>query len=139
MSYLVDVIVRKPKSDDEKVPFFCLEGFSGMSWCMSKDEPKEIKRLNKKAIKVFKTPDGMTTIEQLKTAPCDIVVMIDGDTFSVLENRKPIDCSGKNLDIFFKKYTRGLIDYLENNLNKDCTKEFVPRENTILLPLKYAK
>lgn len=119
MSYLVDVVVRKPKSDDEKVPFFFLEAFGGMSWIMSEDKLDEIKKLNKKANKVFKTPEGMTTIEQLKTAPCDIVVMIDGDTFSTLKNRKPIDCSGKNLDIFFKKYKRGLVDYLENNPIKE--------------------
>lgn len=69
-------------------------GFDGMYWYMNKKNPDKLRKINsiiKKAI--LACEKNFTTKEKLLTAPVDSLIIIGGDTFSELPDRKPIDIS----------------------------------------------
>lgn len=90
MSYGVGIVIVKEDLTKDKIRYsFC-------DWCISlhvASDPKHCK-------KQFKTrwyPDfvketKVTTFEKLKTAPCDIVCIIDAKgNFEVMQGRSPVN------------------------------------------------
>jgi len=120
MSYLVDIVVRKPSVDGEKVPFMVMGAFDSMTWFMNKEDTKFLTELNRAMNNAFDTKDGLkndgeTTFERLMTAPCDVVLVVgEGAEFYVLEGRNPIDCSGDNGRVFRNQYPEGIAGYLKS-------------------------
>lgn len=116
MSFMVSIAVNK--QDNGKYRWLSIGAFGGMSWRLDKDNPKKLKKLNKKVLDVLnKIPKkltdvglaGETTEERLLTAPVDEIIVVENeDTWSDFENRTPQD----NLERF------PLIYFLDPTSNK---------------------
>ena len=118
MSYLVSAIIEKPKEGQEKVSYCLMGGFDGMEWHMAKSNKADsvtteqyIKELNESVRRLwFNDPTGETTMEKLLTAPLDEVIVLDGDTYYSMKDRKPIDNTGRKTPYIKPE------DYLKINL-----------------------
>lgn len=101
MSYLVSAVIEQPKEGQTEIPFFFIGGFDGMNWHLAKHKKNPKKALlgiNIRCKKILlEEPNGVTTIEKLKTAPLDEVIIITGeDTYESMKNRKSIRTDGIN-------------------------------------------
>lgn len=95
MSYGISAVIMQPeKGSEDKVPFIFIGGFDGMNWSLA-DDPRKIQRLNNSCKKFLKEePNGISSLELLKTAPMDSVVVITGESsYEFMSDRNPLNCS----------------------------------------------
>lgn len=90
MSYGIGIVIPKEDLNKEKIRFgFC-------NWLLPitvETYPEECKESFKRWINEFDL-SKVTTLDKLKSAPCDCVCIIDKEGgFEVLKGCKPLDCS----------------------------------------------
>ncbi len=91
MSYGTSAVIIQPKNKKDKIPFIFIGGFYGMNWHLYEKNVRKIQKLNNQCKKYIKEePDGISTLEKLKTAPMDEVIVITGESsYESMKDRKP--------------------------------------------------
>jgi len=91
MSYGVGLVIPKEDLGKEKIRV------STCDWMLPiyvQIHPERSKKNFLRWIKEFETETKLTTLDKLKTAPCDCVCIIDTEgNFSTLQGHKPLNCS----------------------------------------------
>jgi hypothetical protein len=91
MSYGIGIVIPKEDLVKEKIRF------STCDWMLPihvKLYPEQSKKNFLRWFKEFETETQFTTLDKLKTAPCDCVCIIDSEgNFSILEGHEPINCA----------------------------------------------
>jgi hypothetical protein len=94
------------KDNQEQLRYAIMGPFDGMRWYLAKSAHKltkgkvaTVKQLNKHIIpKILDIEDNVTTLERLKVAPVDSIILLEGNTFTTIVNLGP-DMSGKSYSL----------------------------------------
>jgi hypothetical protein len=110
MSYGVGIVIPKEDLQKEKIRFDYCDWTLPIAVGMY---PEDCKKSFKKWMVQFESETKTTTLEKLKTAPCDCVCIIDSDgNFDTLKEREPLDCSNGSGNEYwyshFNEYLTGI-------------------------------